>query len=82
MTPKMQPFWWFLPPPPSPCPSGEQIVNGGFEEDLSVGWGATVPPELNPYGSWDRAAAPHSGVYSARGDYPRECQAQDFSPAI
>ena len=33
-TPKMQPFWWFKKPP---CPSGEQIINGDFE-DGETGW--------------------------------------------
>jgi len=79
--PKMQPFWWFLKPKII-CPEGEQIINGGFESDLSVGWNATVPPELNPTYPWNRTTFPHSGFYSAKSDWPRGCLAQDFSSPI
>jgi len=34
---KMHPFWWFKAPPIS-CPSGEQIINGGFETGDLTGW--------------------------------------------
>jgi len=53
---KMQPFWYFLPPP---CPSGEQILDGGFES-------------VNPFVYWTRSSinvkqtsyTKHSGIYS------------------
>jgi len=33
---KLHPFWWFIAPE-VPCPTGEQIVNGDFE-DGATGW--------------------------------------------
>ena len=53
---KMQPFWWFLPPP---CPSGEQILDGGFEAvDPWVYW------IRSSSGVYQDSVRKHSGVYS------------------
>ena len=49
---KMQPFWWFLPPP---CPSGECIINGGVETGDFTGWTYSAASISSMY--------PHSGTY-------------------
>lgn len=71
MTPKMQPFWWFLPPVIT-CPSGEQVTNGGFELGNFTGWTQS--------GSQIVTDKKRSGIYSAKlwSSWVR----QDFSPPI
>jgi len=51
---KLFPFWWLKKPP---CPSGEQIINGGFETGDFTGWVCTD--------GWVTTDNPHSGVYCA-----------------
>lgn len=53
---KMQPFWWFLAPEVV-CPSGEQIINGGFETGDFTGWEATGGSVTDQYA--------RTGTYSA-----------------
>jgi len=55
---KMQPFWYFNPPIPI-CPSGEQIVNGGFETGNFTGWTVVGAPIV-------QSGIVHSGSYAAR----------------
>jgi len=57
---KMQPFWYFIPPPFA-CPEGEQVVNGGFETGDWTGW--TYSTENN---SAIGSSNPRSGKYHAR----------------
>jgi len=66
------------------CPSGEQIINGGFENGVN-NWDEAIPddiPESGITNLMDSVTYPHTGSYSARGDWPGEYLCQHISVPI